>query len=110
MLQPTDMIALLGSQLGDQRSHPDKLLHEHLQNVATLAKELASSHGLVVDEQLLTAIALTHDIGKVHPKFQRLLDGVGPVLIMLNRQPGLPIALLMTFGRRSCLPPPYRAA
>ena len=67
MLQPTDMIALLGSQLGDQRSHPDKLLHEHLQNVATLAKELASSHGLVVDEQLLTAIALTHDIGKVHP-------------------------------------------
>lgn len=78
MLQPTDMIALLGSQLGDQRSHPDKLLHEHLQNVATLAKELASSHGLVVDEQLLTAIALTHDIGKVHPKFQRLLDGVGP--------------------------------
>lgn len=78
MLQSTDMIALLGSQLGDRRSHPGKLLLDHLQNVAALAKELASSHGLAVDEELLTAIALTHDIGKVHRKFQKLLDGIGP--------------------------------
>jgi len=71
------MSALLGSLLGDKKSHPEKFLSDHLQNVAELANRLTLKQGLQVDHQLLEAIALTHDIGKVHPKFQRMLQGKG---------------------------------
>lgn len=77
MLPHFEMIALLGSQLGNARSHPDKLLIDHLRTVFDFAKRLTTKQGLEVDENLLAAIALTHDVGKVHRKFQRLLDGIG---------------------------------
>ena len=73
----TKMNALLGSLLGEKRSHPEKLLIDHLRNVAEFAQALAANQNLELDKSLLTAIALTHDIGKVHGKFQKLLDGVG---------------------------------
>jgi CRISPR-associated endonuclease/helicase Cas3 len=71
------MNALLGSLLGEKRSHPEKLLIDHLRNVAEFAQALAANQNLELDKSLLTAIALTHDIGKVHEKFQKLLDSVG---------------------------------
>lgn len=77
MSRLTKMTALLGSQLGDKRSHPDKLLIDHLRNVAGFAKKLADNQGVAVNGDLLSAIALTHDLGKVHPRFQKLLDGIG---------------------------------
>ena len=73
----TKMNALLGSLLGEKRSHPEKLLIDHLRNVAEFAQALAANQNLELDKSLLTAIALTHDIGKVHEKFQKLLDSVG---------------------------------
>lgn len=77
MSRLTKMNALLGSLLGEKRSHPEKLLIVHLRNVAEFAQALAANQNLELDKSLLTAIALTHDIGKVHGKFQKLLDGVG---------------------------------
>jgi len=71
------MSTLLGFQLGNRKSHSNKLLIEHLQNVAEFASKLATNQGLYIDKNLLSAIALTHDLGKVHPRFQKLLDGVG---------------------------------
>src|SRR5690606_12365014 len=73
----TKMNALLGSLLGEKRSHPIKLLIEHLRKVAEFAQALAANQNLELDKSILTAIALTHDIGKVHEKFQKLLDSVG---------------------------------
>jgi len=77
MSRLTEMNALLGSLLGKKRSHPNKLLFTHLQNVADFACKIAVNQSITIDEDLLMAIALTHDIGKIHPKFQKLLDGVG---------------------------------
>ena len=77
MSRLTKMNALLGSLLGEKRSHPEKLLIDHLRNVAEFAQALAANQNLELDKSLLTAIALTHDIGKVHEKFQKLLDSVG---------------------------------
>lgn len=77
MSQFSETNALLGSLLGDKCSHPGKLLIDHLRNVATFAKKLADKQGLEIDEKLLIAIALTHDIGKAHPKFQKYLHGKG---------------------------------
>lgn len=77
MSRISEMNVLLGSLLGNKCSHPGKLLIDHLKNVAVFAKTVADKHGLDVDEELLTAIALTHDIGKAHPKFQNYLDGKG---------------------------------
>jgi CRISPR-associated endonuclease/helicase Cas3 len=77
MLRLTEMNTLLGSLLGEKRSHPKKLLFTHLQNVTKLAVKLVANQGIDIDEHLLSAIMLTHDIGKVHPKFQKHLDGVG---------------------------------
>lgn len=77
MSRLTEMSTLLGSQLGENRSHPNKLLFDHLQNVAEFAIKLVVNQDLHIDKSLLSAIALTHDLGKVHPKFQKLLDGVG---------------------------------
>lgn len=73
----TEMNVLLGSLLGSKKSHPEKLLSDHLRNVAEFANSLAKEQELQIDHQLLSAIALTHDIGKVHPKFQKMLDGRG---------------------------------
>ena len=77
MSHSTEMNALLGSLLGEKRSHPNKLLVTHLQNVADFACRLAFYQGININDNLLTTIALTHDLGKVHPKFQKLLDGKG---------------------------------
>jgi len=71
------MDALLGSLVGSKKSHPKKLLIDHLRNVTEFAKKLAANQGLQVDNNLLSAITLTHDIGKAHPKFQKMLDGKG---------------------------------
>lgn len=77
MSHVTKMNALLGSLLGNKCSHPGKPLIDHLRNVAAFAKKLADKQGLEIEEELLTAIALTHDVGKVHPKFQKYLLGKG---------------------------------
>ncbi|MHB1127785.1 MAG: CRISPR-associated helicase Cas3' [Bacillota bacterium] len=77
MSHVTEMNTLLGSLLGNKCSHPGKLLIAHLRNVASFAKILAHQQGLEIDLDILTAITLTHDIGKVHPKFQKLLEGKG---------------------------------
>lgn len=77
MSRLTKMNALLGSLLGEKRSHPEKLLIDHLRNVADFAQALAVNQDLELDKNILTAIALTHDLGKFHGKFQKLLDGVG---------------------------------
>jgi len=66
---------LPGSLPGDLKSHEKKRLSDHLQNVAETAKHLAQAHGIDVDEKALEAIGWTHDLGKVHPKFQAYLDG-----------------------------------
>jgi len=71
------MNTLLGSLLGEKKSHPNKLLFTHLQNAADFAGKLAANQGIDIDENLLLAIVWTHDLGKVHPKFQKLLDGIG---------------------------------
>lgn len=75
MSRIAETIALLGSLLGDNCSHPGKLLHEHLRNAAELAEKLADKHNLALDNDTLKAIMLTHDIGKVHPQFQNHLYG-----------------------------------
>lgn len=77
MSRLVEMNTLLGSLLGEKKSHPSKLLFTHLQNVAEFAAKLVENQGLDIDKDMLSAIALTHDLGKVHPKFQKLLDGVG---------------------------------
>ena len=77
MLQLTEMSILLGSLLGSKRSHPNKFLSDHLMNVAEYAKKLAKNQNLKIDENLLLAISSTHDVGKVHPLFQKHLDGIG---------------------------------
>lgn len=77
MSRPTEMNSLLGSLLGEKKSHPGKLLFTHLQNVADFACRLAENQRINIDKNILNAIALTHDLGKVHPKFQKYLDGIG---------------------------------
>lgn len=77
MSRIVEMNVLLGSLLGNKCSHPGKQLIDHLRNVAAFAKELADKQGLEIDHDVLKAIALTHDIGKVHHKFQKLLQGKG---------------------------------
>jgi CRISPR-associated endonuclease/helicase Cas3 len=77
MSRLTEMNTLLGSLLGEKKSHPNKLLFTHLQNAADFAGKLAANQGIDIDENLLLAIVWTHDLGKVHPKFQKLLDGIG---------------------------------
>ncbi len=65
----------LGSLPGDLKSHDDKLLKEHLQNVASVSKQLAEIHEIDVDTDLLEVVGWTHDLGKVHPTFQSYLEG-----------------------------------
>mgnify|MGYP000895704532 CR=1 FL=1 len=77
MSRLTKMNTLLGSLLGNKKSHPEKLLIDHLRNVSEFALTLADYQKLDLDTNLLSAITLTHDIGKVHSKFQKLLDGIG---------------------------------
>lgn len=77
MSRIVDMTALLGSLLGNKCSHPGKPLIDHMRNVAAFAEKLADKHGLEIERELLASVALTHDIGKVHPKFQKYLQGKG---------------------------------
>ncbi len=77
MSRVAEMNTLLGSLLGNSRSHLGKPLLEHLRNAAEFARKLAEKHGLKIDQDILAAIMLTHDIGKVHPHFQKHLDGKG---------------------------------
>jgi len=77
MSRVSEVNTLLGTLLGDKKSHPEKLLIDHLRNVSSFAKRLSGKQGLNTDEELLDAITLTHDMGKVHPKFQKLLEGKG---------------------------------
>lgn len=64
-----------GSLPGDLKSHDDKLLKEHLQNVASISRQLAEINKIDVDTDLLEFVGWTHDLGKVHPTFQAYLEG-----------------------------------
>ncbi len=59
--------------LGDAKSHPDKLLRDHLEGVCRKALKLAE-HGNIEERlaprEMLSLGALTHDLGKIHSKFQ----------------------------------------
>ncbi len=57
----------------DFRSHPNKLLEEHLINVFNFTKFLAQKHNIEINEKVLKFLAL-HDIGKIHPSFQEKLE------------------------------------
>lgn len=77
MWQESEMITLLGSLLGDALSHPDKKLIEHLTGVAKKAFYLSKWHRCLVDEDKLSCICLTHDLGKFDERFQKYLLGKG---------------------------------
>ncbi|SEA34693.1 CRISPR-associated helicase/endonuclease Cas3 [Proteiniphilum acetatigenes] len=49
------------------KSHPDKLLLNHIQGVRDNVKKLTNSH-------LAELVALLHDLGKINPNFQDKLD------------------------------------
>ncbi|BBB93532.1 CRISPR-associated helicase Cas3' [Methylomusa anaerophila] len=77
MSRVTEIAALLGSLLGEKRSHPGKKLIEHVLGVARLMEALSAEQGLNCDPEQIKAVALTHDIGKAHPEFQDYLEGKG---------------------------------
>ena len=79
MSRLTKMKTLLGSLLGDKRSHPEKLLIDHLRRVTEFAQAMAQNHSIVIDEDLLAAVTLTHDLGKVHGNFKNSLMVLVPV-------------------------------
>ena len=68
-----------GSLPGNLKSHDDKLLKQHLQNVASISKRLAEVHSIEVDIDLLQIVGWTHDLGKVHPTF-RYLEGASQLV------------------------------
>lgn len=61
--------------LNGKKSHPKKLLKDHLKGVSDKSKEIASFHGFSELSDQLQIISLTHDIAKFHEKFQRYLEG-----------------------------------
>jgi len=67
----------LGSLLGDLKSHPDKKLSVHLENVAEMSCLLAERYCVDVDRSILKDIGWTHDLGKADPRFQKHLNGEG---------------------------------
>jgi CRISPR-associated endonuclease/helicase Cas3 len=77
MSRVTEILALLGSLLGNTESHPGKLLTKHLEGVAELMMMLAKQAGIRIEPELLLSVALTHDIGKVHADFQAYLHDKG---------------------------------
>lgn len=52
------------------------MLYDHLLHVAEVAQAFARHRG--IDERLARLGAYLHDIGKVHPEFQSMLNGVRP--------------------------------
>lgn len=67
----------LGSLLGDLKSHPNKKLSVHLENVAEISCLLADKYHVDINRELLNDIGWTHDLGKVDLRFQKYLDGEG---------------------------------
>jgi CRISPR-associated endonuclease/helicase Cas3 len=55
----------MGIDLKKYRSHPDKFLHVHLENVKS---------GVKTSLKMAELAAIFHDIGKINPHFQRKLD------------------------------------
>ena len=68
-----------GSLSGDIRSHPDRLLRDHLDGTYLLMSDISAYHGLedIVPDDVLEAAGITHDLGKCHKLFQEHLDGKG---------------------------------
>jgi len=66
----------------DLKSHPDKLLEDHLSAVGTLCKEIVSSKKLNIDEYVSLGVfqdisylvGITHDFGKGTPFFQKYIN------------------------------------
>ena len=69
------------SLLNDLKSHPDKSLADHLNNVGNRCKEILWSKHLNIDEfvdfetllEILYLIGITHDFGKATTYFQRYI-------------------------------------
>lgn len=55
------------SDIAKLRSHPDKLLLEHVQGVIKNTKKLTNS-------RFAELVAIFHDLGKINPNFQRKLE------------------------------------
>ncbi len=55
------------------KSHPDKMLVSHLSGVERIIGEIARWHEFDIDPKEIELLALTHDIAKEHPQFQKHL-------------------------------------
>lgn len=55
------------------KSHPDKMLIDHLRGVERTIGEIARWHEFDLDPNEVALIALSHDIAKEHPQFQKHL-------------------------------------
>jgi len=62
------------SFLDGKRSHPEKLLKDHLEGVGRKAEEIATYHGYAELMDPLKNVCITHDLAKAHEKFQKHLD------------------------------------
>lgn len=69
---------LRGSLTGE--SHPGRTLTSHLEGVCELSVGLGRAHGVIdeAEEALLSYMALTHDLAKERPAWQKYLRGKGP--------------------------------
>lgn len=62
-----------GSLPGEPKSHPDRLLEDHLKGTSKLAGNLEEIHDLGVDRELLRIVCETHDLEKANPAWQDYL-------------------------------------
>ncbi|HUM42926.1 CRISPR-associated helicase Cas3' [Acetomicrobium sp.] len=64
---------------GELKSHPDRLLRDHLEGTYRLMSSMAQVHGLeaVVPDFVMKIVGVTHDLGKAHLLFQDYLNGRG---------------------------------
>ncbi len=98
MSQLSEMKTWLGSLLGNNCSHPGKLLVDHLTRTTDFLQCLSEKHRIPVDSNALMAMGLTHDIGKVHPAFQKYLNGKGVGVNHSETSSWFTLSLINTIG------------
>lgn len=79
MLQSAETMWSPGSLDGELKSHPERLLKDHLNGTYRLMSDMAQYHGLksILPDIDIEIAGITHDLGKAHPLFQDYLNGRG---------------------------------